>query len=681
MPVNIDKASKEDLMTIPGIGPAFAENLASQRMFHFITSWKQFHELTKISFEETARLHSDGVITSSMAIFKNMTFDMEDENAVEMAKRKDYEHYQDLKNEGLETTVRYLQGNLDRVEGKADDNFTKLSSQMSEQISDLRNDFTQQLTRLTQLLEGKQQHEAQIPDAAVPPLSQSNVRSDKSPKSEDSSQKEDSTHKEESSFSIHYSEETEEDRTSALPGGRGQRRDFQLRGIVKDNIYIPHDKQHKLAGIGRGGYTPTTHKSSPKLNSHNTPSVGKKSDKAKSLDQPIHLLRRGSSISIKERYYEDDDDCGGFSDYSADEEEDVRVPQGYSMDSRNVRLDPFEGKLGEWDAWFHKFKFISRACRWTQREKLFRITTALTGAALNAHMNLPASTRNNFDNLCKFMQMRYGTSRKSTKACLRAELENITQKHDEDLEVFADRVMKLAVSAYPKNIPESSIEFMAVDKFMKGCRDKKTALLSSSVAMPETMFEAVEHMRMVTATAQRLGVRTDDRHVTFNDLTGTSVDPSTGSVRSLSAVGDDTAGHMASSLSPAPSVATRLIRSEGSSGTCNTCGGRNHYSRECPNNRRRSPSPLNCYECSGRGHIARECVNKRSPSPDASRDRRSRYNSPSPTPRGSDSPNWRDGDRSRRQDRGSPRPPPRRSQGSPTGGRPRDSSPAKKELN
>ena len=36
-------------------------------MFNFITSWKQFHELTKFSFEETARLHPDNTITIQWA--------------------------------------------------------------------------------------------------------------------------------------------------------------------------------------------------------------------------------------------------------------------------------------------------------------------------------------------------------------------------------------------------------------------------------------------------------------------------------------------------------------------------------------------------------------------------------------------------------------------------------------
>jgi hypothetical protein len=50
-----------------------------------------------------------------------------------------------------------------------------------------------------------------------------------------------------------------------------------------------------------------------------------------------------------------------------------------SLAPTKVTVDNFEGKVGEWENWFHKFSFIANACGWNDQEKLFKLTAALKG--------------------------------------------------------------------------------------------------------------------------------------------------------------------------------------------------------------------------------------------------------------------------------------------------------------
>ena len=267
-----------------------------------------------------------------------------------------------------------------------------------------------------------------------------------------------------------------------------------------------------------------------------------------------------------------------------------------SLAPNKVQLEFFEGKVGEWENWFHKFTFMAEAGGWNDREKLFKLTASLKGNALTAHRNLPKHVTTNFELLCKALQERYGKMDDTSKSVLRADLRNIEQKPDEELEVFSDRVYALTMDAYPCDTPVNQLQMYAVEYFLQGCTDKYSAWLAFNVKNPKTMAEAVAQLKMAQASCKRMGVKYNTRQVSFEE-------PPT--VRQVQRAGNI---------------------------ECHECGGKGHIARDCANRnngcvecgssrcngqcnwRRRSPSPMRrtvdnrrCWECGDFRHLQSEC--------------------------------------------------------------------------
>ena len=66
---------------------------------------------------------------------------------------------------------------------------------------------------------------------------------------------------------------------------------------------------------------------------------------------------------------------------------------------------------------------------------------------------------------------------KDSQAVVRRKIQDLKQGQEESIEEYSRRTWKLATGAYC-NFKEDDIEVLAVDAFLKGCKDKSAALVA-----------------------------------------------------------------------------------------------------------------------------------------------------------------------------------------------------------
>ena len=189
--------------------------------------------------------------------------------------------------------------------------------------------------------------------------------------------------------------------------------------------------------------------------------------------------------------------------------------------SRYVNLDKFDGKVGEWDNWYHQLEFLANYYNWDDRERLVRLLSCLKGPALTGYRIFSQKARNTYAHCIAAFQERYGSRRHALIITRRAELSTVRQEEGENMERFGDRVYTLTNQAYLFLINDPTLlQSLAVLAFLKGLRDRNAAQVAMKFRKPKSIQEAVVTITHTQGASRIFGNRgvPTARQVSFDDM-------------------------------------------------------------------------------------------------------------------------------------------------------------------
>lgn len=155
------------------------------------------------------------------------------------------------------------------------------------------------------------------------------------------------------------------------------------------------------------------------------------------------------------------------------------------------KMDVFNGNVAEWKSFYLQFYNIAEINRWSEETKLEKLMACLRGKAIEFVFNKPAEIRQSYPNLVRSLKNRYDLT--DPPVTLRKQLFNIRQSDDEHLEDFADRTYNLTVDSFPE-ATDVTIQSMAVEFFLKGCKDKNASIISMDKD-PSSIYQALQQVK------------------------------------------------------------------------------------------------------------------------------------------------------------------------------------------
>ena len=252
-----------------------------------------------------------------------------------------------------------------------------------------------------------------------------------------------------------------------------------------------------------------------------------------------------------------------------------------------IRVPEFKGNRSSWHSYLVQFNTIMKMNDCDDNEvKVCKLFEALRGKALDYFESLPEELRLEFESLCSMFEGRFG--RQEAPATMRSKLKCITQGVEETLAEFGERALKVTSEGYV-GMNGQWVQALAVDAFLMGCLDKRSAL-SSMDKEPQTIDEAVKLMRRLGSHEGTL--KTGKRLCTLEEEDGASAPLQ---VHHMEA--SDCSTFEINQLNESIKLLTELLTSTsqklpleslGSSGrraksfVCFTCGIQGHIARNCP---------------------------------------------------------------------------------------------------
>ena len=252
-----------------------------------------------------------------------------------------------------------------------------------------------------------------------------------------------------------------------------------------------------------------------------------------------------------------------------------------------IRVPEFKGNRSSWHSYLVQFNTIMKMNDCDDNEvKVCKLVEALRGKALDYFESLPEELRLEFESVCSMFEGRFG--RQEAPATMRSKLKCITQGVEETLAEFGERALKVTSEGYV-GMTGQWVQALAVDAFLMGCLDKRSAL-SSMDKEPQTIDEAVKLMRRLGShegtlnTGKRLCTLEEEdgasaplqvHHMEASDCSTFEINQLNESIKLLTELLTSTSQKLPlESLGPSGRRAKSFV--------CFTCGIQGHIARNCP---------------------------------------------------------------------------------------------------
>ncbi|KAG5886775.1 hypothetical protein JTB14_032266 [Gonioctena quinquepunctata] len=157
----------------------------------------------------------------------------------------------------------------------------------------------------------------------------------------------------------------------------------------------------------------------------------------------------------------------------------------------SMKPPQFDGKT-PWANYRRQFEAAAKANGWNAGERAVALTLALRGEATNILQTLTAQEQEDYDQLIKHLELRYGHA--NLEHVYHSQLKNRCQKSGESLQEFETDIARLVRLAYPA-IPDNVMERLAVQAFLDGLRDQETRqalILARPTHLVDALARALE---------------------------------------------------------------------------------------------------------------------------------------------------------------------------------------------
>ena len=197
----------------------------------------------------------------------------------------------------------------------------------------------------------------------------------------------------------------------------------------------------------------------------------------------------------------------------------------YSYRHGNPRKHPkalrFDGK-SNWLSFKKKFNSYRKVMKWSETESKDYLMWSLEGKALDFFTITSDIEKYSFRRIIKKLEARFGV--KELTETSKVKFQQASQRPDESLEDWADRVMTLATPAFV-DLPEDHLKQEAIAKFSQGCCDKdagKHACFEHPSTMEEALNLVKHHQYISQAVDGKQSKKGND--VSVNAVQSTSED-------------------------------------------------------------------------------------------------------------------------------------------------------------